>query len=254
MLEKETSLHNTQSDNSPCELCDGDVPCIEKPFYKKAQNYWSTIPPTIDGMLGGFSSLSHIDIQDSKHLLKQLFNSAFPPDNKRALDCGAGIGRITKHLLTNYFEKVDLVEQNPAFLEEAKNYFGSKLSDKIGEYYPLGLQDFKPKPETYDVIWMQWVMGHLADEDFVAFLKSCKIALKKNGCLVVKENITSSDCCENDEIDSSVTRPIWKLKELFEQANLLCYRQVKQLHFPKEIYSVYMFVLKPKEDHLIKTD
>ena len=37
-----------------------------------------------------------------------------------------------------------------------------------------GLQDFSPEPKTYDVIWCQWVLGHLTDEDFVGFMKSCK--------------------------------------------------------------------------------
>ena len=51
------------------------------------------------------------------------------PSNQRALDCGAGIGRITKHLLVKHFTKVDLVEQNKLFLEKAKEYL--KTSDKV---------------------------------------------------------------------------------------------------------------------------
>ena len=41
-------------------------------------------------------------------------------------------------------------------------------------WYVAGLQDFSPEPKTYDVIWCQWVLGHLTDEDFVGFMKSCK--------------------------------------------------------------------------------
>ena len=52
-------------------------------------------------------------------------------------DCGAGIGRVTKYLLLPLFETVDLVEQNPAFLDEAKKYIGS---DRVGDYYAVGLQ------------------------------------------------------------------------------------------------------------------
>ena len=40
----------------------------------------------------------------------------------RALDCGAGIGRVSKKLLLPLFSEVDLLEQNPAFLERAKTY------------------------------------------------------------------------------------------------------------------------------------
>ena len=37
-------------------------------------------------------------------------------------DCGAGIGRITKHLLLRQFDVVDMVEQNKAFLDRAETY------------------------------------------------------------------------------------------------------------------------------------
>lgn len=68
--------------------------------------------------------------------------------------------------------------------------------------------------------------------------------MKPNGVIVVKENITSSGEIETDVQDSSVTRPMKAYHDLFTKAGLDCYRQVKQLHFPKEIYSVYMFVLR----------
>lgn len=58
-------------------------------------------------------------------------------ERKHALDCGAGIGRITGNLLTNFFDTVDLVEQNPKFLEQARSYLKHSLS-KIGEFYSAG--------------------------------------------------------------------------------------------------------------------
>lgn len=54
-----------------------------------------------------------------------------------ALDCGAGIGRITKNLLIKHFKHVDLVEQNPKFLEVAKISL-ENYSSRIGQYYPIG--------------------------------------------------------------------------------------------------------------------
>ena len=37
-------------------------------------------------------------------------------------DCGAGIGRVSKELLLPIFTKVDLVEQNKMFLDNAPVY------------------------------------------------------------------------------------------------------------------------------------
>ena len=42
-------------------------------------------------------------------------------------DCGAGIGRVTKNLLLPLFDTVDMVEQNPDFLEKAKVYLVGKM-------------------------------------------------------------------------------------------------------------------------------
>lgn len=47
---------------------------IEKEtFYTEAVKYWDKIPPTVDGMLGGFGFTSQTDIQGSKAFLNCLF-------------------------------------------------------------------------------------------------------------------------------------------------------------------------------------
>lgn len=155
---------------------------MEKPaeaFYSDAELYWAKIPPTVNGMLGGFGFISPVDIQGSKVFLQQLFRSKNPPGKKYALDCGAGIGRISKHLLLNIFQNVDLVEQNPSFLEQAETYIGPKLHQRVGNFFSEALQDFKPEDNKYDIIWIQWVLGHLTDTDFVNFFKCCRLVDKE---------------------------------------------------------------------------
>jgi 2-polyprenyl-3-methyl-5-hydroxy-6-metoxy-1,4-benzoquinol methylase len=41
---------------------------------------------------------------------------------------------------------------------------------------------------AYDVIWIQWVVGHLTDDDFVDFFLRCRKGLKPGGVIVLKEN------------------------------------------------------------------
>jgi len=53
------------------EQHDGDARQGE--FYTAAAKYWERIPPTIDGMLGGFGFISQIDIRSSMIFLKSLF-------------------------------------------------------------------------------------------------------------------------------------------------------------------------------------
>uniref|UniRef100_A0A6M2DM80 Alpha N-terminal protein methyltransferase 1 n=1 Tax=Xenopsylla cheopis TaxID=163159 RepID=A0A6M2DM80_XENCH len=225
---------------------DNDVEEIKhcNKFYEDAVKYWSEVPATVEGMLGGFGFISHCDIQGSRKFLSQVMNfKTLGPT--RALDCGAGIGRITKHLLVQLFDTVDMVEQNPNFLSEAKKYIGT--CNKIGELFPEGLQDFTPKPFTYDLIWCQWVLGHLEDNDFVNFFKRCITGLKPNGIIVIKENVTSSGCVEVDEQDSSITRSLSEFQRLLTSAGLLITKEIQQTNLPKGLYPVYMIALKPLE-------
>ncbi|XP_075211899.1 N-terminal methyltransferase [Lycorma delicatula] len=212
------------------------------PNYERAAKYWSKIPATVDGMLVGFGFVSDVDIKGSDKFLKSLFQMQFPPGKERALDCGAGIGRISKNLLTKHFNIVDLVEQNRTFIEEAKSYIGQ--NERIGNFYNIGLQNFKPSVQ-YDVIWSQWVLGHLRDEDLIEFLIKCRDHLMPGGVIVVKENLTSSDSIEMDEEDSSVTRPYSLMQKLFTAAGLTCICETKQKNFPKFLYRVDMFALRP---------
>lgn len=78
-----------------------------------------------------------------------------------ALDCGAGIGRITKRLLLPLFNTVDLVDVTQEFLDRAKTYLGSD-GKRVGNFFCSGLQDFVPESGRYDLIWIQWVIGESA--------------------------------------------------------------------------------------------
>lgn len=143
---------------------------IESNFYKDAVDYWSKIPPTVHGMLGGFDFISDVDIDGSRKFLEALYKQSDRPGTGIAVDCGAGIGRITKCLLSKYFDTIDLVEQNGSFLEKAKEFVNSS---KLGTTYAVGLQDFVPE-KKYDVVWSQWVLGHLEDVDLIKFLSLCR--------------------------------------------------------------------------------
>eukprot|EP00126_Sphaerothecum_destruens_P010678 Sdes_comp20791_c0_seq1m16990 len=116
--------------------------------------------------------------------------------------CGAGIGRVTKRLLLPLFDEVDLVEQNSTFLERAKDYV---CSDRAKNFYCSGLQDFTPEKGRYDLIWCQWVLGHLTDEDMIEFFQRCKSGLSSGGFICVKENLTKEGFLV-DKDDNSVTR------------------------------------------------
>lgn len=160
----------------------------------------------------------------------------------RALDCGAGIGRITKRLLLPIFKTVDMVELNQKFLDEARSFIGEEES-RVDNLFCSGLQDFIAKAGTYDVIWCQWVLGHLTDEHLLNFLKRCQSGLTTNGIIILKENISGEER-EFDELDSSYTRTREELDKVILQSGLEIIKCEKQKGFPKGLYDVYMYALQ----------
>lgn len=216
-----------------------------KKWYGDAEEYWKNVPATVDGMLGGLAYVSPPDIEGSKIFLKEFLeepNALIKPDY--ALDCGSGIGRITKHLLLPLFKKVDMVEQNKMFLDKAPQYLGEDNCSRVEQMICSGLQDFKPQNCRYNVIWCQWVLSHLTDGHLIDFLKRCMNGLSKNGLIVVKENVTSNKCII-DEDDSSVTRTNRKFQTLFNKAGLTIVKEDIQRNFPEELFKVKMYALRP---------
>ncbi|KAI6655539.1 hypothetical protein LOD99_2038 [Oopsacas minuta] len=213
-------------------------------FYNNANSYWSEIPATVDGMLGGFSHLSDNDVIESKDTILEYFvgpNARLSPD--LALDCGAGIGRVSKRLLLQIFKQVELVEQNPIFLKKAKSYLKA-YKQRVIAYHAVGLQDFYPEPDRYSIIWCQWVLAHLTDKDMMEFLDRSRIALQHKGLIVAKENVVK----EVEERlfhkdDSSQTRSCKVFKELFAKAGLKLLKEVKQGNFPPGMLEIRTFVL-----------
>ena len=240
------SVANTEDDESDEENLSRKAKLAQEDpaFYSDAEAYWKNVPATVNGMLGGFAHISGLDVGSSEQFLQSIFKMKDAPGHGRAADCGAGIGRVTKHLLQKHFGKVDLVEQCQSFLDSAKESLQN--SRKVGDYLCQGLQHFSPSPGTYDVIWTQWVLGHLTDEDLEHFFRRMAHGLKPNGVIVVKENVSSSEIVELDEEDSSVTRPESLLLEIINNAELKVLKNTKQTHFPKGLYDVKMLCMKPK--------
>ena len=73
-----------------------------------------------------------------------------------------------------------------------------------------------------------------------------RAGLKRNGIIVVKENITSSGEVEIDDQDSSVTRTDGRFHYIFDAANLEVIRELPQKKFPQELYNVKMYAMRPK--------
>ncbi|KAK1416974.1 hypothetical protein QVD17_26094 [Tagetes erecta] len=220
-------------------------------WYRNGVGYWQGVEASMDGVLGGYAHVNEPDINSSEAFINSLLTHLFPNSGRDqhlvALDCGSGIGRVTKNLLIRYFNEVDLLEPVSHFLEAArKNLAPENLSvsedHKAVNFYCTPLQEFTPDAGRYDVIWIQWCIGHLADDDFVSFFKRAKAGLKPGGFFVLKENLARSGFVLDNE-DKSLTRSHAYFKELFNQCGLNIYNMKDQKGFPDELFPVRMYAL-----------
>lgn len=62
----------------------------EKQFYSKAKTYWKEVPPTVDGMLGGYGHISSIDISSSRKFLQRFLRVGRSGMPSRSRGCGPG--------------------------------------------------------------------------------------------------------------------------------------------------------------------
>ena len=222
-----------------------------------AVEYWTTQTADVNGMLGGYPQVSRIDLQGSANFLAKLRkrSKVEPKSTKlsRVVDCGAGIGRVTLGFLSKVADVIDIVEPVEKFTKEIKegdSFVELRERERLGIIYTQGLESWSPH-HSYDLIWYQWCLSQLTDNQVVASLQRAGPLLNGGGWIVVKENITTHSLGKDvfDEVDNSVTRTDEKLRELFKKAGLRIVATELQRGFPKILYAVRMYALQsdPKD-------
>ncbi|AAS53986.2 AFR615Wp [Eremothecium gossypii ATCC 10895] len=220
--------------------------------YQEAISYWTGVPATVDGVLGGYgpeTPVPAMDIHGSMSFLRKLKSRMVPAPGmpRYSVDIGAGIGRVTKDLLVKVSDKVDLVEPVKPFVDKARMELAHLADEgKLGAIYEVGMQDWTPDQGKYWLIWCQWCVGHLPDEEFLRFLDRCVRGLQPNGTIIIKENNTIGED-DFDPQDSSVTRTDDKFRALFAQAGMKLIATDRQKGLPAELYPVRMYALKPAQ-------
>lgn len=120
--------------------------------------------------------------------------SSKPLGSVRAIDAGAGVGRITKRILLKRYASVRLVEGDSGWSKRSRAYLGRKRSEgrctftcaRMENLDKMVISNWGPPA---DVIWIQWTLQYLTDLDVVEALRNLAGGLAKGtGFLIVKEN------------------------------------------------------------------
>eukprot|EP00349_Pseudokeronopsis_sp_Brazil_P003754 CAMPEP_0202960712 /NCGR_PEP_ID=MMETSP1396-20130829/4869_1 /ASSEMBLY_ACC=CAM_ASM_000872 /TAXON_ID= /ORGANISM="Pseudokeronopsis sp., Strain Brazil" /LENGTH=80 /DNA_ID=CAMNT_0049680111 /DNA_START=601 /DNA_END=843 /DNA_ORIENTATION=- len=80
----------------------------------------------------------------------------------------------------------------------------------------------------------------------MAFMKKCKENLSDEALIVVKENVNDKGFLL-DKDDNSVLRDNRYFMEMFDQAGFSVIKHQYQKGFPKDLYKISIFVLRPKD-------
>ena len=173
-------------------------------YYAANQTFWDE-----DGYAGstdeeamiGDATTSATDVEHSLKLIDELRAKHPSLLLRTALDCGAGVGRVTKHVLLKRCEHVCLLEGCERWLKQARRYLGNKRAQSCK--FVLGRLEESAALEAcgvgsgrggssrgalFDLIWIQWTLQYLVDADVVSTLRRLRSAISPNGRLVLKEN------------------------------------------------------------------
>jgi len=144
-------------------------PRAARSWYQLGADYWAGIPQDLDGVLGGQTHIDGVDVAESRAFLVERVQGARGVGARRALDLGAGIGRVTRALLAPHFATVDLVEQDEAMLDKARADLAADAAmppGRVGVTLVAGLQDLRFEELSvggvaprYDCVWLQWASG-----------------------------------------------------------------------------------------------
>jgi protein N-terminal methyltransferase len=143
-----------------------------------------------EAMIGDGGSAE--DIEHSLRLIDTLRADRPQWQLHDALDVGAGVGRVTKHLLLRRCERACLLEPSDHWHKQSRRYLGKKraqrcafVCERLERHEPWNRWDASGK---YDLVWVQWTLQYLVDAHVVAALRRLAGALHPSALIIIKEN------------------------------------------------------------------
>lgn len=202
--------------------------------------------PTIDGMLGGLTYVHGQETAWTQRYLRQLASRGVirVGAGSEALDCGAGIGRVAHYALKQVVEFVDTIEGTAAYVKASESNFAR---DSIRNRFCQRLEKFDPAllgSVRYDFVWIQWLIGHLTDDDVVSLFQKLCLLLKPGGKVIMKENCVDSGFFF-DRKDVNLLRNYSHIALLVERAGMRIVESEPPEGWPAHLYPIRAFVLEP---------
>lgn len=231
---------------------------ISQGWHRRNVKFWQAQGDNLRGMTGG--GVSQRDLAFSEKAFSDLVHqtrSGLPFG--RALDCGAGIGRVSAHVLRRFCSHIDLVEFVKKHLAKAKAQLSPKGKGGCTfAFHNASMQTFRIAAKVYDLIWCQWLLMYLTDADALDLLRRAREGLSSGGLLIVKENVSTHDKATYfDDADGelwiegepgapvSCVRTALHYEDLFERAGLQVTEERMQQDLGPDTMEMVWYVLTP---------
>ena len=228
-----------------------------------AFDHWTTQEASDAGVLAGEATraVTHdIEVAASLKFLRQHLPGT--DESRRALgltalDCGAGVGRVSKNVLGPIgVGTVDLVEPQAHMVAAARTNLGEsgpRLRHAFLRSLELFGMDESEPGEQYDVIVVQWVMQYLRNNETLHSLKRLRRMLRRPPTdgfppvLFWKENYSGNDKSYPRSGDGSYTRSDREHRQIFREAGWKVLVYEDQSPWAKGYVPVRMYLLVPRE-------
>lgn len=210
---------------------------------------WQSKAPTDFAMTEMPLKYRAADVRDSRLFMEKIAGTRKKkgPWPTTALDCGAGIGRITAGVLLRCksLRKIDLLEPASQLRRQAREVFAG--NPRVQRFFASPLEQFTPQ-RRYDVVWINWVLMYVSDTTAVAFLHRCRLRLPEDGIVIIKENVELRRVEEElDEEEFCTARTLKHYEKLFHNAGFAVLQKERQRDWPTEkgAFPLMMWALVP---------
>jgi len=165
---------------------------VSSGWHARNVHFWRQQRSDLRGATGG--GVSRADLAFTNKVVDDLMRRRSGLRFRRALDCGAGIGRVTDAVLRKCCEHVDLLEFVKRHLDVARARLPAhgKAGCTFG-FHCSSVQKFAIKTDSYDLVWCQWLLMYLTDSDAIDFLTRARRGLAEGGFMLLKENVSLGD-------------------------------------------------------------
>jgi len=142
-------------------------------------SYWSSYKPTLQSMMLD-SEAERLTIEEREEILSYLPHFV----NKKVLELGAGIGRYTGYLAgkAESVTAVDFIQEFVNKNAEINGHFGNI------EFVQSDVTQLILPSQSYDVIFTNWLLMYLDDDEVVTLVSKMLDWLKDDGYLFVRES------------------------------------------------------------------